>query len=113
MAISNAAGISVPNSAIEQLETLLRHIDRSAEIVEKSQKSKYGITIFQVLRPLAKELDIPYSDLEEIFFALENLKHMETEFGSVDEAFARIEVSVSPDLAKKLRKNKAQISTIL
>src|ERR1700722_14473093 len=109
MAISNAAGIHVPPAAVKQLRTLLKYLDRLPELIDESHKLEYGITIFQVLEPFAARVGILYDDLEDIFYALENLRIFSSDYGSIEDALARILVAISPDLADEIRKNKAQI----
>jgi hypothetical protein len=109
MATSNAAGLTLPKEAVAQFEALLRYLDRLPEIIEKSRHSEYGITIFQVLRPISREENLPYSDLLDAFTALQNLRFMEDEFGSAEDVLDRIESATTRELSKKIRENRIGI----
>jgi hypothetical protein len=110
---SNAAGITVPPSGRAQLEVLLKHIDHAKEIIRKAQDVEPGITIFQVLRPLATKLAVNYSDLLDLFFALENLHRLEEEFGTASDALDRIISAVDQELANKIEENKSRMLEML
>ena len=113
MAKSNAPGIFLPRSAVNQLEQLLEYVNRIETLIEDINSAELGITVFEVLRPISERLDIPLEHLEAIIYALENLRHLETEYGSADEAFLRIVGGVPSEIGKKLEANKSAILAAL
>jgi hypothetical protein len=106
MAVSNAAGISVPQSAAKQIDILLKYLDKLPDIIRDARSLSYGVTLFQVLNPLSEKLGLPYDELQNVFSALENMRFMEIEFGSVDEVMSRLTSAISPDLAKRIDENR-------
>jgi hypothetical protein len=113
MAASNAPGLFLPPSAVNQLERLIEYIDRTDALIGEINSAELGITVFEVLRPLSERLDIPLDHLEAIIYALENLRYLETEYGSADEAFVRIVGGVPDKIARKLEANKSAILAAL
>ena len=109
MAASNAAGIHLPPTAVRQLETLIRYIGRLPDVIRESDNISYGITVFQVLEPLSRKLNIPFDHLADIFYALENLRQLAAEFGSTENALARILADVNQDVRKQLDEQKDRI----
>jgi hypothetical protein len=109
MARSNAAGLYVPPTAVEQLGKLLKYVSRLPEIIEQSKKLPLGLTAFEILEPFAAQIGISYDELSDIFYALENLRITSEDFGSFSDALDRIAAAVNPDLAKNLEANKAAI----
>jgi len=109
MATSNAASISLPPSAIKQFKSLLSNIDRLPDILERSKGNEPGVTLFQILRVVAGSSSIDYDVLAETIYALENLRHLEAEFGTPGEAFSRVIAAVDRDLAKQLEEKKDNI----
>jgi hypothetical protein len=65
--------------------------------------------VFEVLHPIATDLNLPYADLQDLFNALENLNHLEIEFGSAEDAFIRVMSALQPDLGKRYNDNKDKI----
>jgi hypothetical protein len=112
MATSNAPGLVVPAAAQRQLKALLSNIDRVEEIIDRSANVKAGVTAYEVLQPLAGQLNIDHGTLLDIFYALENLRRLETEYGTPGEVLERIFAGTEPQLAKQLMENKARILEI-
>jgi hypothetical protein len=108
MATSNAAGIRLPQAAVKQLEMLLKYIDRLLDILRESKNLEYGITLFQVLEPFSTRIGIPLDDLQDIFYALENLRSLAVEFGSPENVLIRLS-DVKQDVAKRLEENKDRL----
>ena len=109
MARSNAAGLVVPAGAVTDLKTLLKYLDRLPDVIERSKSQPYGITTFQVLHPIATSMGIDYSELYDAFSALENIKLLEVEFRSADEALERIESGISGSFAPELASKRAEL----
>ncbi len=109
MTTSNAAGIRLPQAAVKQLEMLLKYVDRLPDILRESKKLEYGITLFQVLEPFSTRIGIPLDDLQDIFYALENLRSLAVEFGSPENVLIRIVSDVKQDVAKRLEENKDRL----
>src|SRR5258708_33821174 len=110
MGTSKGGGIHLPAAAVKQLEMLLKHIDRLPEILRESRKLEYGITLFQVLEPFSARIGLPPGDLLDIFYALENFRHLSDEFGTSDDMLIRITSSnIGEEMAKRILENKAPI----
>ena len=109
MTTSNAAGIRLPQAAVKQLEMLLKYIDRLLDILRESKNLEYGITLFQVLEPFSTRIGIPLDDLQDIFYALENLRSLAVEFGSPENVLIRLVSDVKQDVAKRLEENKDRL----
>ena len=65
--------------------------------------------MFQVLEPFSGRIGLPFDDVEDIFYALENLRRLRIEFGTLDDVLVRIIAGVEADVSEWLKENKERL----
>lgn len=94
---------------MDDIKKLLDHLDQLPGIIERSKAAGHRVTVFQVLHPLSLEVGIDYKTLLDVFTALENLRFLEVEFGSSEQAVIRIEAAVDQALAQRIAAKRPEL----
>ncbi len=98
-----------PPSAVEEIAVLVNRVRDLDGLLASCKNRPPSSSLDAVLRPIAKDSDIPLSDVRKLFNALENIRLFYEDYGSFDRVFRRLKRGVEQDLAEKLSHVESEI----
>lgn len=109
----NRIDYRLPETAASEVEALADNAANLSQFVECAHKQDVKTELQEIIDLISSEHSMPSSEMRKVFNALENVRELSTDLGSLELGLNRVIKAVDQTIAAKVEKNKTAILAAL